>query len=78
MKWWWNEELADRCREVQRVARHAYRRRVHPQDPVHKILKAKRNTYASMIKHAKRAHWEQFLSSLDEKNSMEHAQIHVR
>jgi len=67
MKWWWNKELVDRCREVRRVAQHVYKRRAHPHDPVHKILKAKRSTYVSMIKHAKRVHWEEFLSLLDEK-----------
>ena len=78
MKRWWNEELVDRCREEQRVAQHAYRRRAHPHDLVHKILKAKRSTYASMVEHAKRVHWEEFLSSLDEKNGMDCTQICAR
>jgi len=40
---------------------------VHPQDLIHRVHKAKRNMYGSMIKHAKKAHWEGFLSSLDDK-----------
>ena len=56
-----------RCKEVQKLAWQAYQRRAHPQDPIHGVHKAKRNIYSSMIKHTKKAHWEGFLSLLDDK-----------
>jgi len=45
MKQWWSEELMDRHREVQRLAQQVYKKRVHPQDPIHRIHKVKRNIY---------------------------------
>ena len=67
MKWWWSEELAGSCKEVLKLEWQAYKRRVHPQDPIHRVHKARRNAYSSMIECAKKAHWEGFLSFLDDK-----------
>ena len=44
-----------------------YKRRVHPQDLIHGVHKAKRNAYHSMIECTKKTHWKGFLSSLDDK-----------
>jgi len=53
--------------EVRRLAQQAYKRRTNVQDPVHKIHKAKRSIYGTMIECAKRVHLEGFLASLDDK-----------
>ena len=67
MKRWWSRELADSQREVRRVAWQAYKKKAHLQDPIHQMHRAKRNINGSMIEQVKRAHWEGFLVTLDDK-----------
>jgi len=67
MKHWWSNELTSRCKEVCKLAHQAYRRRAHPQDPIHQAHKAIRNMYSAMIECAKKAHWDGFLANLDDR-----------
>ena len=49
------------------MAQQAHKKKVHRQDPVHQVHRAKKNMYGSMIEQVKRAHWEGFLETLDDR-----------
>jgi len=53
--------------EVQKLGRHSYTQRGYPDELTHRVYRAARNSYGMMIKTAKRAHWEDFLQSIDDK-----------
>src|SRR5882672_434169 len=67
-KRWWTRELADRRRELCKVARKAYSRRSEPEDPIHHLHRTARRAYSVLIENAKRTHWANFLGTLDEKS----------
>src|SRR5882724_11920527 len=67
-KHWWFRELADRCREVHRMAHRAYGRRMEPEDLAHHEYRTARKAYTVMIKNAKMAHWEDFLTTVDKRS----------
>ena len=68
MKRCWTDELTQRHKEVHRLAWQAYKKRAVPWDLVHQIHKACRNTYSCVIEQAKRAHWEDFLATLNDRS----------
>ena len=45
-----------------------YNRRLEPGDPVHHEHRAMRRVYGVLIDNSKKAHWEGFLASLNEKS----------
>ena len=66
-KCWWSPELMTKHTKVLRLACRAYGRRSEPDDPMHQRHREARQTYGLMLKHARKHHWEGFLTSVDEK-----------
>jgi len=66
-KCWWSKELTQKCTKVCRLGRNSYTKRSNPDEPAHKAYKAARNTYITMIKTAKKTHWEDFLQTVNDK-----------
>jgi len=67
-KCWWSQVLTDRCSEVHRLAQRVHSRRLEPGDPIHAAHNEARRHYLTLIKNAKKQHWEGFLTTLDEKS----------
>ena len=67
VKRWWSKELSQKRTEVRRLGRKSYTMRGDPDELAHRVYKDARNAYGSMIDIAKRAHWEEFLQSVDER-----------
>src|SRR5882724_7905621 len=66
-KRWWSKELSLKQMQVRKLGRASYAQRSKPDEPIHKTYKTERNLYGTMIKYAKRTHWDDFLQSIDDK-----------
>ncbi|KAF9037471.1 hypothetical protein BJ165DRAFT_1324228, partial [Panaeolus papilionaceus] len=63
-KRWWNSELGKMRKEVRKLAAEAIR----GDDAKREEYRRRRNDYAQAIRREKRAHWEEWLENLDEKD----------
>ncbi len=50
-------------KKLNKLNRHAYRKRFHPQHPIHEQLKQQRTEYAKQIENTKNNHWNEFISN---------------
>jgi len=67
-KRWWSKELSQKHTEVRTLGRKLYTKRGILEEPSHRAYKSARNEYGNMIETAKKAHWDEFLQSVNDKS----------
>jgi len=64
-KHWWSRELADRCREVRRMAHMEYGRRTELEDLAHHGIQDSKKGLHRNDQRCEDAHWEDILTTIN-------------